>query len=130
MLLERSRVTSRKLTILLFDDISILKPKSLKALIIFFCILELFGPLLFGIYIIPSSRYRPNCSELIILFSICNIYRPIRSAIYEESYPPIGTSKFTGPLFIHVVPLFSKKVTLILYHIVIILACRKTVLVK
>ena len=57
MLLERSRVTSRKLTILFFDDISILKPKSLKAIIIFFCILELFGPLLFGIYIIPSSRY-------------------------------------------------------------------------
>ena len=49
MLLERSRVTSRKLIILLFDDITILKPKSFKALIIFFSILELFGPLLFVI---------------------------------------------------------------------------------
>ena len=54
MLFERSRVTSRKLTILLFDETSILNLKNLKALIIFFCMLELFGPLLFGIYINPS----------------------------------------------------------------------------
>ena len=40
------------------------------------------------------------------------IYRPTWSAICEESYPPIGTSKFTGPLFIHVVALFSKTVFL------------------
>ena len=45
-------------------------------------------------YIIPSSRYRPNCSELIILFSICNIYSYLWRIV-----SPIGTSKFTGPLF-------------------------------
>ena len=84
-LFERSRVTFRKLTILLLDETSILNPKNLKALIIFFCMLELIGSLLFGTYIKPSSWYKPNCSGLIILVSIFNIYKPTRSAICEES---------------------------------------------
>ena len=37
-------VTSRKSTIFKFEAIWILKPSNLKALIIFFCILEVFGP--------------------------------------------------------------------------------------
>ena len=38
--------------------------------------LELFGPLLFGIYINPSSWYKTICSELIILLSKSNMYKP------------------------------------------------------
>ena len=47
--LFKFNVTSRKSTIFKFEAIWILNPSSLKALIIFFCILEVFGPLLSGI---------------------------------------------------------------------------------
>ena len=61
----------------------------------------------------PSYQYRPNCSELKNLFSICNIYIDPQGLLFVRNrIPPIGTSKFTGPLFIHVVPLFSKTVFL------------------
>ena len=40
---ERLSVTSRKLAVLILE-LSILNPKNLKALIIFFCILEYFRP--------------------------------------------------------------------------------------
>ena len=46
--LFKFNVTSRKSTIFKFEAIWILKPSNLKALIIFFCILEVFGPLLSG----------------------------------------------------------------------------------
>ena len=46
--LFKFNVTSRKSTIFKFGAIWILKPSNLKALIIFFCILEVFGPLLSG----------------------------------------------------------------------------------
>ena len=60
MLFERLRVKSRKLTILLFDETSLLNPKNLNDLIIFFCVRELFGPLLFGIYIISPYDINPS----------------------------------------------------------------------
>ena len=41
-------VTSRKSTVFKFEASWIFKPSNLKALIIFFCILEVFGPLLSG----------------------------------------------------------------------------------
>lgn len=55
MLLERLEVTYKKLTILRLDEISILKPKNLKSLIIFFCIVDDRGLLLFGMQISLSS---------------------------------------------------------------------------
>ena len=45
---------------LLFDETSILNPKNLKALIIFFCMLEAILPLLFEIYINPSNDINPS----------------------------------------------------------------------
>ena len=42
------RVTSRKFAILILDETSILNPKNVNALIIFFCMHELFGPSLLG----------------------------------------------------------------------------------
>ena len=59
MLSERFSVTSRKFAFLIFDEISILNPKILNALIIFFCMRELLGPSLLGIYINPLSWYNP-----------------------------------------------------------------------
>ena len=47
--LFKFNVTSRKSTIFKFEAIWILNPSSLKALIIFFCILTVLGPLLSGI---------------------------------------------------------------------------------
>ena len=53
VLLVKLKVMSRKLTILRFNDISILNPCNLKVLIIFLCILEVWGPLRFGIKMRP-----------------------------------------------------------------------------
>ena len=49
-------VILRKSIIFKFETISIRKPSNLNVLIIFFCILEVLGPLLFGVKIIPSPR--------------------------------------------------------------------------
>ena len=46
--LFKFNVTSRKSTLFKFEAILILKPSYLKALIMFFCRLEVFGPLLSG----------------------------------------------------------------------------------
>ena len=50
---------SKKLTIFNLELISIFNPIYLKALMIFFCILDVRGPLLLGIEIFPSSLYIP-----------------------------------------------------------------------
>ena len=67
------RVTSRKLVILILEEISVLNPKNLKALIIFFCILEHLEPSLLGMYKIPSLWYNPICIVSTILLRVFNI---------------------------------------------------------
>ena len=47
-----------------------------------------------------------------ILLSVSNICKPTRSAIWAESYPPIGTLKLSKPVFTHVDTLFLSRVFL------------------
>ena len=55
VLLFKSNVTSRKLTIFKFKAISIVSPSNLNALIMFLLILEVLGPFLPGMKMIPFS---------------------------------------------------------------------------
>ena len=75
----RGCLTSRKLAILILEEISILNSKNLKILIIFFCILEHLGPSLLEMYEILSLWYNPICIGSMILLRVFNIYKPTKS---------------------------------------------------
>ena len=47
-----------------------------------------------------------------ILLSVSNIYKLTRIAIWAESYPPIGTWKWSKPVFTHIDSLFLSTVFL------------------
>ena len=53
--LKELNVAFKKLTIFKLEEISILNPSDLNALIIFFCSLDVLRPLQFGMKINPSS---------------------------------------------------------------------------
>ena len=73
------------MTILIFDEISILNPQNLKALIILFCMLELRGPLLFGIY---GNKFIILCDWFRCFFLYIYIY------IYIHTHLSINQSLF------------------------------------
>ena len=76
-----------------FEAISIRSPSNLSVLIIFFCILEVLVPFIFGMRIILLSGWSPTCSKLTI--------RP-------NAYAPMGTSELSTSFFTQVLRLSDR----------------------
>ena len=109
ILLVKLNVMSRKLMILRLDDTSISNPSNLKVLIIFWCIIEVLGLLLFGMKMKPPSLYKPTCLRSIILPRVSNILIPIKLAICAELYAYMRTSKLSMQ-FLNQVDLLSVRI--------------------
>ena len=97
-------VTSRNSIIFKFEAISIRRQGNLNALIIL-CILEILGPLLSGMKIIPSSWYSPTCSKLTIWHNVSMMKIPIKSATGTKLWAPMSTLKLFTWIFTQILRL-------------------------
>ena len=89
----------KKIIIFKLELISIFYPVYLKALMTFFCILDVSGPSLLRIEINPLFLQIPTLIKFTNLPSVSKMYIPTKSAISTESNDPIVTSKLSVVAF-------------------------------